>query len=419
MKKITFLSLIGMIALCEMACVSSKPQVKPDNLTEISEGKRAQAFLYFKEGAEELERGQNKNAENKFAKAVQIDPGFYEAYYNRGVAFEALGDLRQAEENYLACLKINKTQPACLENAIVSKIKQNDQESAQALVKNYLDEFPKEAFAHSAAALLAFLERDFTSAEKQARLVLEYQAENIEALFIMARIFFERKEYAAARWVLKNAIELAPSYGELYLWQGHTYARLEQTHDALESYRLAVKFRPTQESLESYGLLLLKRGRVQESIAELERLVELFSSEYRNFMHLANAYAAAKQFEKAKSAYDKARELNPNDEDINLNLGLLFYDLKHDGLNELERLEQSQSYFKKYLEGANISKERRKEVEGYLKDLEQKIETQKDSIQAEAEQSEQGTSDEVEEQNSKEPVKETDSENDKLEEKTP
>lgn len=383
MKK--FASILGITTLFLTGCVSTKSQIKPEKL-EITEDKKARALVLFKEGAALLNEGDYNQAVIKFTEAGADDGGLYAAFYNRGLAFEALGNLKEAEQSYGACLNINKTQAACLENIIIVKVKQQEHEGARDLVKAYLTEFPEEPFAHVAAAQLAFLENDFSAAEQHARAAIEREAENVEALFIMAKLFFARKEYAAAKWVIKNALEIAPSHGGLHLLLGHTYVELEQLHDALDSYRLAVKFQATEEALESFGLMLLKRGRVEESVNNLERLTVLFPKDYRHFVHLGNAWMADKQFQKSLQSYLTAMELNPSDKDINFNLGLLYFDLKPENMAELDRLKASQSYFKFYLESSELSKERVKEVNDYLKTLEQKIELEEYAIQSAAEQ---------------------------------
>ncbi len=376
----------GLLALfLASGCASSKAALKPDELGATDEEKKALALTLFKEGAELLDKD-NQAARSKFSEAIEVDPTMIAAYFNRGLAEEALGDFKGAQHSYESCLVQNKSQGACLENLIVVKIKLADHEGAKTLAESYLAEFPEEPFAQVAAAKRAFLENDLSNAENYARAAIEREAENVEALYVMARIFYVRKEYAAAKWVAKNALEIAPSHGGLNLLLGHTYVELDLLHDALDSYRLAVKYQPTEEALESYGLILLKRGRVKEGLSELERVAKGWPLEYRHYLHLGNAYMADKQFEQSLAAYLKAMELKPDDKDSNFNLGLLYYDLKTGSLPELERLKTAESYFKAYLEIPNLSKERIKEVNDYLASLSTKIEMEEYAIQSAKEQ---------------------------------
>lgn len=380
-RKLVLASLAAGVLLMS-GCAGTKA-AKKDTLGVKEEDleKKEAAAKVFKEGADLL-FVDNQQAVSKFDRASEIDPSLIAAYFNAGVGLEALGNLPEAQKRYEACLVVNKSESSCLENLLLVKAKSGDTEGANALALSYLTEFPQTPFALVAAAKLAFFKKDYVTAEKLAREAIEREAENIEALFVMARIFYERKEYAAAKWVLKNALELAPSHGGLHLTLGHTEMALGLLHDALDSYALAVEYLPTEEALESYGLLLLKRGRVTEALPVLKRLVELRPLDARGHMHLGNAYMANKMFDEAKASYLRVFEINPEEKDVNFNLGLLFYDLKPKEVKELDRLKTARDYFKAYVDKGGIPKDRLTEVNDYLKILNQKIEMEEYAAQS-------------------------------------
>jgi tetratricopeptide (TPR) repeat protein len=59
-----------------------------------------------------------------FTEALQIDPNYVEAYYGRGVSYHALGDEKQARDNYQQCLRINPDyKPAQIELKQLNKLK--------------------------------------------------------------------------------------------------------------------------------------------------------------------------------------------------------------------------------------------------------------------------------------------------------
>jgi tetratricopeptide (TPR) repeat protein len=355
------------LLLLMSGCAAQKGQIK------ASSAKEELALRLFKEGAELL-FNDNQAALTKFDQAREIDVTMVPAHFNAGVALEALGSLPEAAKRYEACLAQKKDQPNCLVNLLLVKAKLGEVDQANQIAQTYLNEYPESPFAQSAAAHLALYRKDYGLAEKLARQAIERDAENIEALFVMARLFFERKQWAAAKLVAKNALEIAPSHGGLYLLLGHTERELDSLHDALDSYGLAVKFQPTEEALESYGLLLLKRGRVAEALPVLQRLLALRPDNFKNHLHVGNAYMANKKFVDAKAAYLRALELKPDDKDINFNLGILFYDQKPEGLAEIDRLKTAEGYFKTYLDQTGLAKERIKEANEYLDIIKQKIE---------------------------------------------
>ncbi len=367
-------SALVVLMLVTSGCAGKKIVVKDSLSTDATEEEKKEfALRLFKEGAELL-FVDNQVAVAKFDAAREIDPTLIPAYFNAGVAFEALGQPLEASQRYEACLQQNKEQTNCLDNWVLTKVALGQVDEAEQRVEQYLNEYPDKPFAMVAAAKLALVRKDYARAERFARQAIEREAENVEALFVMARIFYERKQYPAAKWVLKNAIEIAPSHGGLHLALGHTETALGLLHDALDSYQRAVKTQPTDEALESLGLLLLKRGRVTEALPLIKRLAEIRPTDGRNLLHLGNAYMANKMFDEAKTSYFAALEKKPDELDVNFNLGLLYYDLKPKDLPEIDRLKTSKNYFEAFLKKPSLSKDRLAEVKEYIRILTQKIE---------------------------------------------
>lgn len=374
----------GLGILLNCACVSQKSAIRDDKAGDAPES----ALSLFREGIELLYRD-NEKAEEKFSAAIREDAGFIPAYFNQGLARELAGKDAQAKESYERCLARNKKMAACLQNLIIVEAHLSQLSEARALRDAYINEYPEEAFVYVAAAKLAFLENNLAEAERYAQDALLREAENVEALYVMGRVFYAKKQFAAARWVAKNALEREPSHGGFHLLLGHVYIQLELLQDALESYQKAVEAEATEEALESYGLLLRQRGRVKDAVEVLSRLVSLYPSKARHYLHVGNAYMADKQFDNAQRAYLRVVALEPDDKDVYFNLALLFFDSKPEGMNELERLKTSQAYFIRYLESTGLSKDRIAEVARYQKTLEEKIEAEEYAIESAKEQAAQ------------------------------
>jgi len=377
------LTLIAMAMVLVPGCAGTKGAIKAP-----SKDTREAALKEFKEGAELLYVN-NEAAREKFDRAADIDPSFFAAFYNAGVAFEAMGKLNEAASRYESCLAIKKDQGSCLSNLLLVMAKLDQMDKAKNLADRYLHEYKDAPFAYVAAAELALFEKNYQQAEIWARQAIERNPENVQALYVMARVFYAEKQWYAAKFVVKNALELAPSHGGLYLLLGHIYVALDQLHDAIDAYANAVKYQPTEEALESYGLLLLRRGRAKEALPILKRLVEIRPEIERNYLHLGNAYLANNLFDEAREAYFKALALNPDDKDIYFNLGILFLNLKPKDVPEIDRLKTSEGYFRTYLETPGLSSARVKEVEGYLSSLKNKIELEEYAAQAEKEAAEE------------------------------
>ena len=59
------------------------------------------------EEASKLRLGLDNVATNNFSDAIYSDPDFFEAYYSRGICFEKLGNIAQAESDYKRSIELN------------------------------------------------------------------------------------------------------------------------------------------------------------------------------------------------------------------------------------------------------------------------------------------------------------------------
>src|ERR1700682_4278490 len=84
----------------------------------------------------------------------------------------------------------------------------------------------------------------------------------------------------------------------------------------------AADARGDAKSQDAFGINVAQRGLWREAIYRWEKAVELDPSYAAAFNDLAIAYERAGQLDKARRAYDKALELEPNNSQIRQNYEL-------------------------------------------------------------------------------------------------
>ena len=394
--------------LFQLACASKKGLVKPDsNLADKEE-----ALILFKEGALAL-YNDNELAVKKFNQAKEIDKDLLPAFYNAGLAYEQLGLVQDAINNYQECTEKDPINESCLYNLLLNKYKSGEVQYCEDLVAKYVAEYPEKSLTKVALAKLFYLKNDLENAQKNALLALEIETENAEALYPMLRIFYFKKQYRAAKFVAQNALKISPRHAGILLYQGHTFKALENYQEALESYEKAVKYEPLSEALENYSKVLLKVGKNQEALKQAEKLVSLTPTDSSNMLLLGNAYLANRDLEKAQEIYEKVIELN--NKSAHFNLGLLYFDFKQEKLSELDRYKKSQFHFKEFSTLETASKDKLDETKNYIEILDQKIasEIQLQSFDDETQEEEKSEEedkkeDTQEEEKNEEPVQEED-----------
>jgi tetratricopeptide (TPR) repeat protein len=66
----------------------------------------AEAEEHFYQGIEYTRQGDSDSAREEFTKAIEIDPTYYFAYYNRALAYYRLGDLENSLADYNKAIEL-------------------------------------------------------------------------------------------------------------------------------------------------------------------------------------------------------------------------------------------------------------------------------------------------------------------------
>jgi Flp pilus assembly protein TadD len=105
---------------------------------------------------------------------------------------------------------------------------------------------------------------------------VQHLPEDIEALAELSRLQLEHGDEASALTTSKRLVELCPDHGGGWYALGHAAARCHDTDLSLSALTRAAELLPEEIGVRlSHGLVLLGVDRVEESIAELQRAVEL------------------------------------------------------------------------------------------------------------------------------------------------
>ena len=115
--------------------------------SDLAAGEKAEDFLI--QGEEKYRKGDRQGAIEAFSQAIELNPNYVEAYYNRGRVRYVLGDHKGAIADYNEALRINPSDSKAYYNRGVTRSRLGDNKGAIADFNEALRINPKYAKAYN------------------------------------------------------------------------------------------------------------------------------------------------------------------------------------------------------------------------------------------------------------------------------
>jgi tetratricopeptide (TPR) repeat protein len=123
----------------------------------------------------------------------------------------------------------------------------------------------------------------------------------------------------------RETIDLDPEYPDAHLNLGLTHADLAQFDEAMQALERAVELNPADPfPRHEIAALLMEEGDYRGAIAQLKEVVRLDPKAFEAYLDLGICYAQKGFYEEAEKAYEKGRELNPDDLLLHYNTAALY-----------------------------------------------------------------------------------------------
>ena len=236
--------------------------------------------------------GNIDGAINAFRQALVLDPKLWTAHLNLVNMYIQKQDFPTAIEECREVLKIkpgNRDVHLILGNLLRA---QNDLDGAAEHLKAAIDNGASPAMAHNALGLTLLQKGDFNGAEEHITAALDKQKKFPDAHLTLGVVKFKKND----------------------------------KEGALKEFDMAVQQKGGKypEAHNAKGDILAAGGSWKEALVEYQKAAEEDPKYAQAHANVANAYFQLNDLDKAREAYLKARELNPQDKNILYGLALMY-----------------------------------------------------------------------------------------------
>jgi arylsulfatase A-like enzyme/cytochrome c-type biogenesis protein CcmH/NrfG len=276
----------------------------------------------LKVGFRHSSRGEHREAAAAFRRVLESNPRMVDAWEFLARSLQKTGETDAALEAYREALRISGGSPHIAMSAASLWFELGDLDEAEAHAK--LAEVAHPSFAHGLRARIALARKDWTAAEREARLAMEEGGERIGPLITLAEVLHARKDYAGA---LDTTRQAAEAYAKrdakdpelirgLALIRGQVLADTGDAAGAEAAFREEIRLFP--DSLRAYSslaLLYALSGRPAEVGPTLRDLVETnpgpaaYAEAVKTLRAVGDPRSAAGLLRQARAQYPQSREL--------------------------------------------------------------------------------------------------------------
>ena len=160
--------------------------------------------------------------------------------------------------------------------------------------------------------------KNFEKATEVFDKMLEDDPDNIDAIYGIGSVYQAMGDFKNAETYLQKTLSLQPTHKDALNGLGYLYAQQGKNLDEAEALiKRALEKSPENGAyLDSLGWVFFKRGKFAQAVITLESANQQLPNSVEILMHLGDAYNKTGELEKARSVWQQAQKLEPDNSDI-------------------------------------------------------------------------------------------------------
>lgn len=275
--------------------------------------------------------GDAKSAHEAADAAIVAGATSAAAHKGKGDALTASGQIAEAVEAYRKAVQLDPKNVSAHVGLAFALVAANKAAEAKTVAQKATELNKNSGAAFAALGLAISAEKGFngndpswTDAIAQAQQGAFLAPKNPQVQVVVAKLFEARGNLDQAKTAYQNALNADPGYGAARNALIKAKFQSGDLDGAIVDAQALVKANP--ESAPANALLgeyLARKGEYKDAIPYLEKATAAMPNNGDAFAILAHSYHMTRSFEDGKDAYARAVQLNPTNNEIKSNYGLL------------------------------------------------------------------------------------------------
>jgi tetratricopeptide (TPR) repeat protein len=268
-------------------------------------------------------RQQHQNAILTFQKALDLDPGCAEAFYNQALSMTAQGSIDEAIDNYSRAIGLNPDFQEAYYNLgnLYKRIGSIEKSMANYSMSIKINpNFPE---AHNNLGLCLHAIARYEKAIKSFETAIDLQPGYAEAYNNLGLTLQEQGQWDLAIARFEKAIALKPAHGGAHYNLGFALDEIGKLDAAESHYRRAIQLKPDfADAHNNLGAILKRQGRTDEAIAHYRAALKHNPGKAEICNNLGNALKKGDRIDEALEMYQRALAVQPDYAEAYNNMGV-------------------------------------------------------------------------------------------------
>ena len=332
------------------------------------------AQAYYNRGVVRDVLGDKQSAIADYNQALKINPNFDRAYYNRGVVRHILGDKQSAIADYNQALKINPNLAQAYHNRGVVRRQLGDKQAAIADYNQAIKINPNYADAYNSRGVVRSYLGDIQGAINDYNQALKINPNNALAYLNRGsdRSYLGDKQGAINDYT--QAIKINPNFAEAYNNRGIARHVLGDKQGAITDYTQAIKINPNNASAYyNRGIVRSELGDKESAIADYNQALKINPNYAEAYLNRGVVRHILGDKQEAINDYNQALKINPNFAQAYTNRGSVRYELgdKQGAINDYNQVLKINPNFAEIYNNRGIARYELGDKQGAIIDFQQ------------------------------------------------
>lgn len=295
----------------------------------------AEFEVFYNLGRAYIEHGKLDVGAAALKQAFSIEPNNSDVHVVLGAAYLFSGKLNfygEALKHLKRAVQLNPQHRTAAINLVLALLEIRNRDAAQGLMAQLYKLFPHDAEVNYLAALFRIDgasdsdEKALAEATERFEAALRARSDATASLYNSALCQFLLGFRDQSAKLLEKVVARDPSIGPAYALIGWGHAIAKRDQEALEAWKLAIRYEPNAgDVLANIGALLYRKGDYDGAVKFYMNAHRVLPGDAGILSALGVAFAQIKKYQQALTALEQSIQLDPRSPITHSNIGLTFY----------------------------------------------------------------------------------------------